>query len=171
MRKKILRFSYLLVFMVFFGQLYSQLSGSYNVPINYSSLAAAINALNTQGVSGPVFINIAAGYTETAPVGGYALTATGTSVNPITFRKVGIGANPLITAFAGGLGTPSSAIQDGIWRLVGSDFITIDEIDLTDPNLTNPASMEYGFGLFKLNNTAIDINEQVFSKRSENCAD
>ena len=127
----------------------AQLSGTYNVPTNYPSLAAAITALNSQGVSGAVFIDITAGYTETAPVGGYGLTATGTLLNPITFRKSGVGANPLITAYAGGSGTPASALQDGVFRLIGSDYITIDGIDINDPNTTNPSTMEYGYGFFK----------------------
>lgn len=132
---------------------FAQLSGTYNVPLNYSSIAAAITDLNTQGIIGSVTIQINAGYTEIAPVGGYSLTATGTSLNPITFSKQGIGANPLIIAYSGGTATPSSAIQDGVWRLIGSDYITIDGIDINDPNGTNPATMEYGFGFFKLSST------------------
>ncbi|PBQ33135.1 hypothetical protein CNR22_15550 [Sphingobacteriaceae bacterium] len=126
----------------------AQLSGTYNIPTNYTNLAAAISALNSQGVNGPVIIELNAGYTETAPTGGFSLTATGTSVNTITFRKTGTGANPLITAPVG-VSTPASAIQDGIWRFIGSDYITIDGIDLVDVNTTNPASMEYGYGFFK----------------------
>lgn len=130
-------------------KLNAQLSGTYNVPLNFPTLAAAISALNVQGVSAPVFIELSAGYTETAPAGGYALTATGTVLNPITFRKTGVGTNPLITASAGGVGTPASAVQDGVWRLIGSDFITIEAIDINDPNAANPSTMEYGYGLFK----------------------
>ena len=46
--------------------LFSQLSGTYSIPGTFTSLAAAINSLNSQGVSGAVTINIASGYTETA---------------------------------------------------------------------------------------------------------
>lgn len=31
----------------------------------------------------------------------------------------------------------------------GSDYVTIDGIDLEDPNTSNPATMEFGYGLFK----------------------
>ncbi len=93
--------------------------------------------------------NVTAGYTETAPVGGITLTATGTSLNTITFQKSGAGANPVVSAYAGGTGTPATAVQDGIWKLVGSDFVTINGINLTDGNVTNPATMEYGYGLYK----------------------
>ena len=127
----------------------AQLSGTLTVPGTYTSIAAAINDVNTLGVSGPLTFNISAGYTEIAPVGGYTLTATGTLANPIIFRKNGVGANPLITAFAGGTGTPGTAAQDGIFSLIGSDYVTIDGINLIDPNIANPATMEYGYGLFK----------------------
>ncbi len=127
----------------------AQISGVFTVPGSYTSVAAAIVDLNTQGVNGPVTINVAAGYTETAPVGGFTLTATGTSANPIVFQKSGAGTNPLITAYTGGVGTPGTASQDGVWRLVGSDYITIDGIDITDPNTINPSTMEFGYGLFK----------------------
>jgi hypothetical protein len=140
-----------MLLLVLSGKMEAQLSGNYNVPSSYTSVAAAIADLNLQGVSGPVFINIAAGYTETAPVGGYSLTATGTAANPITFRKTGVGSNPLISAYTGGTGTPGSAVQDGVWRLIGCDYITIDGISITDPNVSNPATMEYGIGLFKAN--------------------
>jgi len=126
----------------------AQLSGTYGVPSTFSTIAAAINSLNIAGISGSVSIDIAAGHTETATTGGYSLTATGTSANPIIFRKVGIGANPLITAYTG-TATPATATQDGVWRLIGSDYITIDGIDIIDPNTTNPATMEFGYCLFK----------------------
>lgn len=135
------------------GKIKAQIAGTFSVPGTYSSIASAIQDLNTQGVNGPVTILISAGYTETAPVGGLSLTATGTSANPIIFQKNGSGANPQIVSYAGGVGTPSTAVQDGVWSLIGSDYITIDGIDIFDGNFTNPATMEYGFGLFKASAT------------------
>jgi len=140
--------------LALFGQkLNAQLSGTVTVPGTYSTVAAAITDINTQGVNGALFVDIASGYTETAPVGGYTLTATGTAANPITFRKSGVGANPLISAYAGGVGTPGTALQDGIFNIIGSDYITFDAIDLMDPNAANPATMEYGYGFFKASAT------------------
>ncbi|MFZ4520577.1 MAG: T9SS type A sorting domain-containing protein [Bacteroidales bacterium] len=55
----------------------------------------------------------------------------------------------MITAYTTGTGTPAAAIQDGIWNLIGSDYVTINGIDLLDPNTTNPATMEYGYAMFK----------------------
>lgn len=61
--------------------------------------------------------------------------------------KSGAGVNPLITAYTGG--TSLTPIQDGIWRFIGSDYITVDGIDLVDPNTANPDYMEFGYGSFK----------------------
>jgi hypothetical protein len=131
----------------------AQLTGTKNIPGDYATIAAAITDLNTQGVgAGGVRFDVAAGYTETITAR-LNITATGTSGNPIIFEKSGIGANPLITAYVG-VSTPSSAAPDGIWSLQGADFVTINGIDLTDPNAANPATMEYGYGLFK--NSPID---------------
>ncbi len=139
------------IFIALLGnQVQAQMSGTYNVPSTFTSIAAAISSLNISGVSGPVAIQINAGYTETAPAGGYSLgvIAGTSSVNTITFQKTGLGANPLISAYVG-TATPSSATQDGVWWLVGSDYVTIDGIDITDPNTTNPATMEFGYGFYK----------------------
>jgi hypothetical protein len=132
------------------GSLKAQLSGNYTVPGSYATIASAISALNTLGVIGPVNINVAAGYTETAVTGGYTLnTVVGaSSLNPVTFQKFGAGANPIVYAYVG-TAAPNSAIQDGVWRFNGSDFITIDGIDITDLNTTNNATMEFGYGFFK----------------------
>lgn len=134
------------------GSMQAQLSGTKNIPADYPTLAAAIADINAQGVNSALTINIPAGFTETAPAGGYALTATGTAANTITFQKSGAGANPLLTAYTG-TATPGSAVQDGVFRLVGSDYVTIDGIDITDPNAANPATMEYGYALYKASAT------------------
>lgn len=134
--------------IIFTGSLKAQLSGTKTIGVDYPTLAAAVTDINTLGVNGPLIINIPAGYTETAPLGGYVLTATGTLANTITFQKNGVGANPLLTAYTG-TATPTSAGQDGVFRLVGSDYVTIDGIDVTDPNTVSPATMEFGYALYK----------------------
>jgi trimeric autotransporter adhesin len=145
MKKHLLFISaFLMAFQLSFGQL----SGTKSIPGDYATIQAAIAALNAQGVgAGGVTFNVAAGYTETiaAPL---SITATGTSADQIIFIKFGGGANPLITAYTG-TNTPASAVQDGIWNLIGSDYVTINGIDLYDPNSTNPATMEYGYAMFK----------------------
>jgi hypothetical protein len=144
--KKLFTLLFLGASLVTFGQ---PLTGTKTIPGDYSSIAAAVTALNTNGVgTGGVTFNVAAGYTETiaAPI---ELTATGTSTNPIVFQKSGSGSNPLITAHVGTNAPNSAGAIDGIWRLVGSDYVTINGISLMDPNTTEHATMEYGFGFFK----------------------
>ena len=133
----------------------AQLIGTKTIPTDYASIAAFVTDLNTQGVgAGGVTLNVPAGYTETATAV-ISLTATGTVSNPIVIQKSGAGANPIITSYTGGVATPSSVIQDGVFALVGSDYVTIDGIDLAEnaANTTNPSTMEYGYGLFKASAT------------------
>src|ERR1044071_6078929 len=100
----------LLLTTLFYSPAFAQLSGTKTIPGDYPTVSAAVTALNASGVgSGGVTFNIAAGYTETisAPI---ALTATGTAADPIVFQKdpLGVGANPKITAYTGGVATPAS---------------------------------------------------------------
>ncbi|MFN6963200.1 MAG: Calx-beta domain-containing protein [Pyrinomonadaceae bacterium] len=110
-------------------------------------VSGAIADLNTNFVTGNVTYNVCAGHTETLTAA-LAITATGSLGNDIIIQKSGAGANPLITAYVG-TATPGSATPDGMLRLQGSDYVTIDGIDFTDPNLANPATMEFAIGLFK----------------------
>ena len=142
------------------------IDGSYT----FSSLNTAIYVLNNNGVSGNVVFNIPAGFTETAPVGGYNMqynttTCTGLGAVPagnyssalqtVTFQKSGSGTNPLLNAYVGTVTMSGSApaTLDGIFSLNGSDYVTIDGIDLFDGNASAPATMEYGYGLFKTSAT------------------
>ncbi|MCI1188150.1 T9SS type A sorting domain-containing protein [Hymenobacter sp. DH14] len=126
----------------------AQLSGAKAIPGDYATVAAAITALNAGGVgAGGVTFNIAAGYTETfaSPTAG-AITATGTAANPIVFQKSGSGANPKITA---GVGTTTNL--DAIISLSGSDYVTLDGLELAEnaANTTATTQMEFGIALFR----------------------
>lgn len=146
----------LIVGLLFLGSqsLLAQLSGNVSIPTDYASIAAFVTDLNTQGVGpGGITLDVPAGYTETAPATGIQLTATGSLGNPIIIQKSGAGTNPIISAGSGGVGTPGVAVQDGVFALIGSDYVTIDGIDITDPNSTNPSTMEWGYGLFKASAT------------------
>lgn len=130
----------------------AQLSGAKAIPGDYATVAAAITALNTQGVGpGGVTFNIAAGYAETfgSPTAG-AITATGTAANPIVFQKSGAGANPRITA---GVGT--STTVDAIISLAGSDYVTFDGLDLAESaaNTTATTQAEFGYALARASAT------------------
>ncbi|MBF8457224.1 T9SS type A sorting domain-containing protein [Kaistella sp. G5-32] len=97
---------------------------------SYGTVAAAVTAINTAGIhTGTVVCSVPAGYTETAPAGGYAITASGSAGNTITFVKNGAGANPTFTAF-----TPqaSGSIVDAVFKIVGGDYITIDGFTLQE---------------------------------------
>ncbi|MEO8769742.1 MAG: hypothetical protein ABI402_06650, partial [Ferruginibacter sp.] len=140
----------------------SPLVGLYTIGVgiasctNYLSFARAIYDLNTRGISGNCIFSVPAGYTETVPLKGLKLgsallnpeTATGKT---IIFSKSGAGANPLLTAYTGGLGSFASAQPDGIFCLRGVDNVSINQIDLTDnaANVTVNSQMEYGYGIFK----------------------
>ncbi|OQY76206.1 MAG: hypothetical protein B6D44_00050, partial [Ignavibacteriales bacterium UTCHB2] len=149
---------FLLAVFLFPQNSFAQLSGTKTIPGDYATIDAAITDLNTQGVgAGGVTFNIAAGYTETAPAGGYllgsaTLNASTSASNPLVFQKSGTGANPLITAFTPG----TSTTVDGIWKIQGTDYVTIDGIDLQEnsSNATATELMEWGYALVKLNNAA-----------------
>ncbi len=123
---------------------FGQLTGQKYIPGDYATIAAAIADLNANNVgAGGVTFNIAAGYTETAANLTITFNVTGSAANPIIFQKNGGGANPLITAGVG-VGT-----ADGIFELTGTDYVTIDGIDLAEnpANTTSTTRMEYGYGV------------------------
>ncbi len=138
------------------SHLHAQVSGTKTIGIDYPTLAAAVSDLNTVGTSGPVTINVPAGYTETAPAGGYVLgstilNASTTATATLTFQKSGTGTDPLLTAPVG-----TSATTDGIFIIQGTDYVIIDGIDLAESaaNTTATTQMEWGYALVKLQNTA-----------------
>ncbi|MBK7909741.1 GEVED domain-containing protein [Candidatus Pollutiaquabacter sp.] len=101
-------------------------SGSGLAP-SYSDLATAITALNGATISSPVVITLTAN--ETAPAGGYSITAQGSSANTITIDGGGftITANGTLTA---------GALNDALIKLVGADFVTIQNFVMQE----NPAN-------------------------------
>ena len=132
----------------------AQLAGPKTIGTDYPTLAAAIAALNAQGVgAGGVIFNVPAGYTETfasATAGSITLSSTSaspsTAANPVVFQKTGSGANPLITA-----GTGTTAALDAIISLSGTDYVTFDGIDLTEnsANASTTTQAEYGYAFFR----------------------
>ena len=153
----------------------AQIAGVFSVPGNFPSLAAAVNTLNISGVAGGVTINVSAGYTETAVSGGLKLYQIpgASSTNQVFIRKSGVGANPVLFAYTG-TASPSGATQDGIWWLIGTDYVTIDGIDVVDQNTVTPATMEFGYGMYKLDanngcqyNTIKNCNVNMFRLHSQ----
>jgi hypothetical protein len=123
---------------------------------NYISFASAIAALNSRSIGANCVFSIPPSYVENISAQlalGAATLNTASNTWTITFQKNGAGVNPKINAAFVGVSTAASAAPDGIWSLNGINNVTIDGIDLNDNNSTNPASMEFGYGLFKLSNT------------------
>ncbi|MFY7664747.1 beta strand repeat-containing protein, partial [Flavobacterium sp.] len=117
-------------------------AGDYVIPSScYPTLASFITALNAGTITGAVNCYINAGYTETAPAGGFTITATGTTTNTITFIKNGSGANPTFTAPAHTAGS----LTDAVIKIIGGDFITIDGLTLQERNFT-PVSADTASG-------------------------
>lgn len=98
----------------------AQITGTKNIPGNYATLAAAISDLNAVGVgAGGVTLNLLAGNPQTAPVGGYRITAIGTAINSISIK----GNSNTITASGS---QPIGSIKDAIFMIKGGDYITIE---------------------------------------------
>jgi len=135
----------------------SPLVGIWTIPGNFATIQAAIATLNFRGVGvGGVTFNIAANYTETfTSSDGGLINYTcnplfySSSTNPVVFQKSGTGANPLVTAFTPGTSTST----DGIIKIAGGDYITIDGLDLQEnpANTTPTMQMEWGYALVKKN--------------------
>ncbi|MBC5834593.1 T9SS sorting signal type C domain-containing protein [Flavobacterium sp. F372] len=126
-----------------------------NLAVSYTTLSAALTSLNAvTAMSGPITLTLAAG-SETAPATGLILGSP--SLSPVlsatnTITIIGTGATTILNAGVG-TATPASAVPDGILKLNGADYVTINGLTFTDGNTTNPASMEFGIGLFKLSAT------------------
>ncbi len=96
----------------------AQLTGTKNIPGDYASLILAIDSLNLYGVgAGGVTLNLIAGTPQTAPAGGYAITASGTLSNQIIIE----GNGNTITAGLQTLGKNN----DAIFKIIGGDYITL----------------------------------------------
>lgn len=130
----------------------------------FASLTTAINALSSNGVCGPVVIQIPGGFTETAPSSGFVIQyGSGVPVSdqtkPVMIRKKGTAGNhPLLTAWNNSTGiitAGSTTSGDGIFKVVGGDYISIDKVDLQENSLNTAAGpwMEYGYALLKENAT------------------
>lgn len=146
---------FLLIFSIVLflqGRSNAQLTGTKTIPGDYANITAAITDLNTQGVgTGGVVFNVAAGYTETAVNVVLTCATNPPSVSrPVTFQKSGLGANPLLTA-----GVGVSTTTDGIFKLNGVNYVTIDGIDLQEnvANTDATTQMEWGYALVKQSGT------------------
>lgn len=147
------------------------LNGTYYIPSAcFPTVASAVTALNSFGVSGAVTFNVLAGYTETAPIGGFNITGTGTVANTITFKKFGTGANPTFTAPA----QTSGVLTDAIFKIIGGDYITIDGFTMqersfsptgTDTTAGTNTMTEFGVAML----VVISANNGAKNNTIQNC--
>ncbi|WP_300492149.1 hypothetical protein, partial [Flavobacterium sp.] len=114
---------FFLFLATFVGHAQVTTNGGSGLNPTYPSLASAITALNGATITSPVTITLTGN--ETAPAGGYVITAEGTSTNVITIA----GSTSTITA-----PTPqtSGALNDAIFKLVGADWVTIQGFTMTE---------------------------------------
>ena len=124
-----------------------------NLAASYPSLGAALTALNSiTGMTGPITFQALSAGSETAPNKGFTIGSA--TLNPLLSATNTIsilGAGQSIIAGIGSV-TPISTFPDGMIKIVGADHVILSNFILNDNNTTNPATMEYGIGLFKLNN-------------------
>ena len=147
-------YALLLVLIVTFSA-QAQLTGTKNIPGDYTDLTTAIADLNTQGVgTGGVTFNLVAANPQTAPAGGYVIGGTGSVLlstsstsNPVIFQ----GNGNTVTASGAQV---AGALNDAIFKLVGADWVTITGFTLTENSantVTDAATnnmTEFGIALF-----------------------
>lgn len=123
------------LFCVSFFSLNAQVTtnGGSGLAATYTSLDAAITALNTATITSPVVITLAASNPQTAPAGGYEIKAEGSSTN--TIRIVGNG-NTITASNA----LTSGSLSDAIFKIIGGDYITLEGFVMTE-NAANTTSV------------------------------
>ncbi len=126
---------------------------------SYTSLAAALadlNAITSYTTPGDIIFTCTEGNSETAPpkgfvIGSATLNPLLDATNTVTVTVYYTGIGPVTINAGVGTSTPADADPDGIIAIVGADYVTINGLTLVDGNLANPATMEFGIGLFKMN--------------------
>ncbi|MBK8227825.1 MAG: hypothetical protein IPK70_11705 [Flavobacteriales bacterium] len=144
-------------------------NGGSGLALSYPDLATAITALNGVGTAtSPTVITLDPANPQTAPAGGYTITATGDATNTITIAGSG---NTITSSTALVVGS----LHDAIFEIIGGDYITIENFTmLEDPaNIVTTAGSnnmtEFGVAVFyatttdgaqniTIQNNTIDLN-------------
>lgn len=103
-----------------------------NLSSSYTSLANAVNALNTiTAISGPVILTCTAG-SETAPAGGYVISylATTTASNNVKILGTGV---TITASNAQSIGS----FHDAIFEVLGADYLTIQGFTMVENSSNN----------------------------------
>jgi parallel beta helix pectate lyase-like protein/reelin-like protein len=122
---------------------FAQLSGAYSIGTGqtYTTLVAFANALNSQGVSGPVVATVLPG-TYTGSVSFNAITGA-SSTNTITIRGANVNTS-IIEA-------PTNSSNTYVIRLYGTDYMRIEDLTI------KALGTNYGYGIWFRNQA--DYNE------------
>lgn len=97
----------------------------------YADLDTAITALNGATITAPVIITLTG--SETAPIGGYVITAQGDATNTIIIQGI-------TSTIMASNGLTVGSVTDAIFKLVGADYITLQNFTMTE----NPANTVNG---------------------------
>ena len=155
------KFAFLLFITLFSVSANAQVTTNSGSGLNptYPDLAAAITALNGATISSPVTITLTGN--ETAPVGGFAITATGTVANTIIIN----GVTSTITANAA---LVAGTLTDAIFKIIGGDYITIEGFGMTEnaanTNTTAGTNTMTEFGVALFNASATDGCQNITIK-------
>ncbi|GAA4465728.1 hypothetical protein GCM10023093_18370 [Nemorincola caseinilytica] len=144
---------------------------TYGTGGTYPTLAAAITALNTTGITGgAVILNVQPGYTaETAPAGGFRLgsailNATFSSTNTLTIN----GAPTFTITAQAGTGTYAAG-ADGILNLEGVDYTTLNGLKLQDAVSNNTEVLAMEFGISMVKRSAVSPFDGCQNNTIQNC--
>ena len=169
--KKILTslFAFALLMIMLQGNANAQLTGTKTIPGTYATIALAIADLNANGVgSGGVTFNITPGYSEIVPSGGLVINITSnqpTSGNPVVFQRNGAGTNPIIQTDVSGSGVISTtslgSSGDAILWLVGTDYITFNNINFVEQYTGGTQSLKTEYGILMVRASSTDGCQHV----------
>jgi hypothetical protein len=119
---------------------------------NYTTLQMAVDSINWGVHQGAISVTLPAAGSETNATG-TPITLNGTGIGAASYTSVSITATSYTVNAGAGTATPASAAPDGIFVLNGADNVTITGVTFNDPNTLNPATAEFGVGLFKASGT------------------
>jgi parallel beta-helix repeat protein len=129
-------------------QIYSQpLTGTFTInPVGgtYTTFSAAANALATQGVSGPVIINVASGtYNEQVTIGAIPGTS---AVNTVTIQSASSDSSMVVITYLSTVSTINWTL-----KIDGTDFINLKDITIAATGTTYARCLE-------INSNATNVN-------------
>ena len=155
----------LMFVFLFFSVAQAQVTtnSSSGLAATYTSLADAITALNASAITSTVVITLSGN--ETAPAGGYNITATGTSTNTITIQ----GSSSTITA-PSQTTLPSAAgiLTDAIFKIVGGDYITIQGFTMQERSFT-PADADIAAATNNMTEFGVALFYATTANGAQNC--